>query len=101
MNSTFARIDSHYPHALELVKQSTASNDVGLVEYDSVGAALFIVVVLLWYSMGLVCTLGIQIRARAETIEDHARRRAKLFLRTLPNQTQTKDILGIEHFFRR
>jgi len=37
--------------------------------------------------------LGIEIRAHAETIDDSARRRAKLFIQTLRDQTQTKQIL--------
>jgi len=43
--------------------------------------------------MGIVCMLGMQIKARDETIEDCARRRAKLFIETLRDQTQTKQIL--------
>jgi hypothetical protein len=39
--------------------------------------------------------LVIQIRGHAETIEDCARRRAKLFIQTLRDQTQKKEILGI------
>ena len=101
MNSTMSRMNPHYPHELEIVNQSLATNNEAPMKYDSVGAALFIVVVLLWYSIGLVCTLGIQIRARAETIEDNARRRAKLFIRTLPDQTETKELLGIEHVVSR
>ena len=101
MNSTISRINPRYLHELEIVNQPIAMNDEALIKYDSVGAAIFIVVVLVWYSMGLVCTLGIQIRARAETIEDNARRRAKLFIRTLPDQTETKEILGMEHLVSR
>ena len=63
---------------------------------DSTGAILFIIVVLFWYSLGIVCMLGMQIKAQDETVEDCARRRAKLLIETLRDQTHTKQILGRE-----
>ena len=65
------------------------------IAYDSTGEILFIVAVLIWYSLGMVCMLGMQIKARDETVEDCARRRAKALLETLHDQTHTKQILGI------
>lgn len=65
------------------------------IVYDSTGEILFIVAVLIWYSLGMVCMLGMQIKARDETVEDCARRRAKALLETLHDQTHTKQILGI------
>lgn len=62
--------------------------------YDSTGAIIYIIFVLVWYSMGIVCMLAMQIEARDETIEDCARRRARLLLETLGKQTHTKQILG-------
>ena len=89
----------HLVHQFELINEPTAIIELAPIKYDSAGAALFIIVVILWYSMGLVCTLGMQIRARAETIEEFGRRRAKLFIQTIRDQTQTKDILGnYSHF---
>jgi len=64
---------------------------------DTTGAILFIIIVLFWYSMCIVCMLGMQIKARDETIEDCARRRAKLLLENLRDQTHTKQILGINY----
>jgi hypothetical protein len=64
--------------------------------YDSTGATLFIIVVLFWYSMGIICMLGMQIKARNETVEDCTRRRAKLLIDNLRDQTHTKQILGID-----
>jgi hypothetical protein len=64
---------------------------------DPTGAILFIIVVLFWYSMCMVCMLGMQIKARDETIEDCARRRAKLLIENLRDQTHTKQILGINY----
>lgn len=64
------------------------------MDYDSTGDMIFIIVVLVWYSLGMVCMLGMQINAREETVEDCARRRATLLLETLRDQTHTKLILG-------
>ena len=77
-----------------LTDQSTSSSELLFADYDSAGAILFIIVVLLWYSMGVVCMLGMQIKAHNETVEDCARRRAKLLIETLRDQTHTKQILG-------
>ncbi|UJR36824.1 hypothetical protein I4U23_029537 [Adineta vaga] len=77
----------------ESVDTPTAINEFVPLHYDSPGAALFLIVVILWYALGIVCMLGMQIRARADTIEDCTRRRTKLFLQTLRDQTQTKQIL--------
>jgi hypothetical protein len=80
---------------MEPIIEPTAIMDIGPIKYDSAGAALFIIVVILWYCVGAVCMLGMQIPARAVTIEDSARRRTKFFIETLRDQTQTKQILGI------
>ncbi len=74
--------------------KSTVVVELTPITYDSTGAILFIIVVLLWYSMGIVCMLGMRIKARDETVEDCARRRAKLLIETLRDQTHTKQILG-------
>lgn len=86
----------HHYHGIGAANQPTAIIDIAPVPYDAVGAAVFIVVVLLWFSLGFVCMLGVQIRARAETIEDFAQRRARLFITTLRDQTQKKQILGMK-----
>jgi hypothetical protein len=98
MNSTISTLQHHHHHhyhKIELINEPTAITEIGPIHYDSAGAALFIIVVLSWYSIGIVGILGIQIRARSETIEACATRRAKLFIQTLRDQTQTKQILGI------
>ena len=61
---------------------------------DQFGASFFIFVVLIWYSMGIGGMLIMQVKGRDETIEDRARRRARLLLETLDDQTHTKQILG-------
>ena len=75
-------------------KSNGSSGVPPLVAYDATGAMLFIIVVLIWYSMGIVCMLAMQIKARSETIEDCARRRAKFLIDTLRDQTHRKQILG-------
>ena len=92
-------IHYHHYHSLESVNKPTVIAEIAIEPYDSAGAALFIIVVLLWFSLGIVCMLGVQIRARAETIEDCAQRRAKLFITSLRDQTQKKQILGRTNFF--
>ena len=95
MNSTISSLLRHR-HPIESVEVPTAINELAPVHYDSAGAAVFIVVVLFWYAMVIICLLGVEIPGRADTIEDCTRRRTKLFLQTLRDQTQTKQILGIE-----
>lgn len=96
-NSTRTTIHYHHHH-YHGIDSKSAITEILPAQYDSAGAAIFIIVVLLWFSLGIVCMLGVQIRARAETLEDCARRRAKLFIITLRDQTQKKQILGIKYF---
>lgn len=91
MNSTAVTMHHHY----ESVDDPTAVSEIQLHNYDSLGASLFLIVVVFWYALSIVCMLGMQIRGRADTIEDCTTRRARLFLQTLRDQTQTKEILGI------
>lgn len=81
------------------MNSTIALNASTVISYDSTGAISFIIVVLFWYSLGIVCMLGMQMKAREETIEDCARRRAKLLIETIRDQTHTKQILGILIFF--
>lgn len=93
-NSTIFQPAHHRHYDIELINEPTAINEIESTSYDSMGALFFIVIVLLWYSIGVVCMLGIHIRARSDTIDECARRRAKFFLQTLHDQTETKQILG-------
>ncbi|CAF1113993.1 unnamed protein product [Adineta ricciae] len=68
-------------------------SDITTYAYDYTGAMVYIVVVLFWYSVGIVFMLGMQMRARSEIIEETARRRTKLLIRNLRDQTNTKEIL--------
>jgi hypothetical protein len=76
--------------------ETTRTNDVvsTAIHYDSTGAMIYIIIVLLWYSIGIIFMLGMQMRARSEAIEDSARRRTKLLIRNLRDHTNTKEILG-------
>jgi hypothetical protein len=94
MNSSFTSVLKHY-HSIESIDKPKSITDISPTHYDSVGATVFIIVVLSWYSLGIVCMLVMQIRAHAETVEDCANRRAKLFIQTLRDQTQRREILGI------
>ncbi|CAF5113472.1 unnamed protein product [Rotaria magnacalcarata] len=62
--------------------------------YDNTGAMIYIIIVLLWYSIGIIFMLGMQMKARSEIIEEAARRRTKRLIRNLRDQTNTKEILG-------
>ena len=64
------------------------------LKYDYTGAMIYIVIVLLWYSVGITFMLGMQMRARSEAIEGSARRKTKLLIRNLRDHTNTKEILG-------
>ncbi|CAF1035348.1 unnamed protein product [Rotaria magnacalcarata] len=61
--------------------------------YDNTGAMIYIIIVLLWYSIGIIFMLGMQMKARSEIIEEAARRRTKRLIRNLRDQTNTKEIL--------
>jgi hypothetical protein len=73
---------------------STTTNDATVSNYDHTGAMVYIITVLLWYSVGIIFMLGMQMRARSEAIEESARRRTKLLIRNLRDHTNTKEILG-------
>lgn len=69
------------------------NNEIELNNYDHTGAMVYIIIVLLWYSIGIIFMLGMQMRARSETIEASARHRTKLLIRNLRDHTNTKEIL--------
>lgn len=94
MNSINSSIFSHHGHMVSINETTAINIELTPIDYDSTGAILFIIVVLLWYSMGIVCMLGMQVKVGDETMEDCARRRAKLLIESLRDQTHTKQILG-------
>jgi hypothetical protein len=77
--------------------------EVPLSDYDTNGAMIYIMVVLFWYSIGIVFILGMQIGTRSEEIEDSRRGRERVSIRNLRDNNNTREILGkdfkiIEHF---
>lgn len=78
---------------------TTASLDLSLIDSETYGAMIYIIVVIFWYSIGLVLLLSMEILGHTEEIEDSARRRTGNLIRNLRDHTITKEILGIgEHF---
>ncbi|CAF0779659.1 unnamed protein product [Rotaria sordida] len=92
-NSTITTFQHYYYNQIESINESTVINVLTSIDYDPIGAAYFMIIVLLWYSISVVGMLGMQIRTRTEIIEDCIQRRVKLFIKTLRDQTQTKQIL--------
>lgn len=97
VNSTTTAFVHHY-HAEKSIDALQPIDQLTPLNFGSTGAALFLIVVILWYAVGIVFMLAMQIRGRADTIEDCTSRRTKLFLQTLRDQTQTKQILGRLHW---
>ncbi len=62
--------------------------------YDSIGAIIFTIVVLLWYSLSFVLLLGMQMITPAENIEDPMRYSEKLFTQNFQEKHNNKRILG-------
>lgn len=62
-------------------------------EIDSIGAIIFIIVVLLWYSLSFVFLLGMQTISPTEIVEDSLRH-SRLFTHSFREKTNNKKILG-------
>lgn len=63
------------------------------LNYDSFGAIIFIVFVLLWYSLSFVFLLGMQTISPTDIVEDSLRH-SKLFTQNFRERTNKKKILG-------
>jgi len=61
--------------------------------YDSVGAIIFIVGVILWYSLSGMFLLGMQTISPTEIVEDSIRH-SRLFTPNFREKTNNKEILG-------
>lgn len=88
-NGLSSRMDQNHT-----VNSQTTTVAAPVTSYDNTGAVIYIVAVLLWYSIGIIFMLGMQMRARSEAFEETARRRTKLLIRSLRDDTNTKEILG-------
>ncbi len=83
-----------------LSDNTTTTVDLFLINYDTNGVMIYIIIVLLWYSIGIVFLLGMDMLTRSEEIEDSIRRQARFRIRNLRDHTNTKEILGkiIEYY---
>jgi len=72
---------------IDLVNERTTTN-------ESIGAIIFIIFVLLWYSSSIVFLLGMQIGRASEILEDSQKGPSKLFVQSLRNQSNNKEILS-------
>jgi hypothetical protein len=61
---------------------------------DTEGAMIYIIVVLCWYSMGMLFMLSMQILGHADEIEDLTRQRTTYLMRDLREHSNAKEILG-------
>jgi hypothetical protein len=76
---------------LLLLQQNTVSELTNL--YDSIGAIIFIIVVLLWYSSIIVFLLGMQTMSLTGIAEDSLKH-SRLFTHSFREKTNNKKILG-------
>ncbi|CAF2556809.1 unnamed protein product [Rotaria sp. Silwood2] len=82
-----------------MIKNSTLKFNIttivekSLTNYETTGAIIYIIVVLLWYSVGIVFMLGIQMSTRSEENEDSVRRRTRTFIRNINDHNNKKEIL--------
>lgn len=79
---------------MSLHDNSTNSVELPFVVADTDGAMVYIIIVILWYSMGIVFLLGMDILPRSVENEDLERRRERSMIRNSRNRTNTKEILG-------
>lgn len=77
-----------------LEDNATNIDESSLICHDSNGAILYIIIVLLWYSIGIAFLLGMDMLTPSEEIEDSTRRRTRFLIRDLRDHTNTKEILG-------
>ncbi|CAM4751393.1 unnamed protein product [Rotaria magnacalcarata] len=82
-----------------MIKNSTSKNNltamigISSLNYEDDGAIMYIVTVLIWYSIGIVLMLGMQMLTRSEEIEDSSKRRTRFLIRNLNDHNNTKAIL--------
>ncbi len=78
-----------------IMKGNTTNNtELSLINYDTNGAMIYMIIVIFWYSIGVVFLLRMDMLARSVEIEDSTRRRARFIIRNLRDHTNTKEILG-------
>ncbi|CAF0930403.1 unnamed protein product [Adineta ricciae] len=70
------------------------STTIGTDTYDTNGAILYIITILVWYSVGIILMLVMQMTSHSHEIEDSAKRRARFLIRHVNDHYDTKEILG-------
>lgn len=70
------------------------STAVGTNTYDTNGAIMYIITVLVWYSVGIILMLVMQMTSHSHEIEDSAKRRARFLIQNANDHYKTKEILG-------
>ncbi|CAF4052939.1 unnamed protein product, partial [Rotaria sp. Silwood2] len=71
---------------IESVNQSTVTN-------DSLGAIIFIIIVLCFYSSSFVFLLGMQMQTSAESLDESINPPTKLFVQSFRDLSNNKEIL--------
>ena len=72
----------------------TNSTTIGTNTYDTNGAILYIITILVWYSVGIILMLVMQITRHSHEIEDSTKRRTRFLIRNVNDHYNTKEILG-------
>ncbi|CAF3591842.1 unnamed protein product [Rotaria sp. Silwood1] len=82
-----------------MIKNSTLKNNItttvatSVTNYETNGAIMYIIIVLLWYSVGIVFMLGMQMSNRSEETEGSVKRRTRSFIRNINDHNTKKEIL--------
>jgi hypothetical protein len=68
------------------------------MEHDTTGAIIYIIVVVLWYSLGIGLLLGMQMISSAKIVESSLKYSNKLMTPSFREKTNHKEILGKEEY---
>jgi hypothetical protein len=69
-------------------------NSYTTLNNDSIGAIIFIIFVLVWYSLSIVFLMGMRIGTSNEIFDDSIKHRSKLFAQSLRDQNNNNEILS-------
>jgi hypothetical protein len=69
-------------------------NSYTALDNDSTGAIIFIIFVLVWYSLSIVFLMGMRIGTSNEIFDDSIKHRSKLFAQSLRDQNNNNEILS-------
>lgn len=68
-----------------------------ITDYDSNGAILYVILVLGWYSLGIILILVLQMFTHEKDFDDFDEQRTKLLTRDIRNHQNITEILGEKH----